>query len=307
MNLNSNRTIMKIIQSFFLFACIMGTGMAQEKSLVEKGATLELVAADYDFTEGPASDRHGNVFFTDQPNNRILKWNVSDNKVEVYLHPAGRANGLYFDHQGNLLACADEKFELWKIDPDKNVTVLLDSYDEKKLNGPNDLWIDKEGGIFFTDPYYQRPYWDRTEQEQKMQGVYYLSADQKSLKVIAEDLIRPNGIIASPDGKTIYISDIGDSKIYVYSIEDDNSLSEKKLFVAEKSDGMTIDELGNVYLTNDKGVTAYNGKGEEVLHIPIDQKWTANVTFGGAEQKILFITAMNSVYTIKMNVKGVRW
>ena len=307
MNLNSNRTILKISQAFCLIVFVVGSGMAQEKSLVEKGAMLELVAADYDFTEGPASDSQGNVFFTDQPNNRILKWKASDNKVEVYLHPAGRANGLYFDQQGNLLACADEKFELWKIDPDKNVTVLLDAYDEKKLNGPNDLWVGEEGGIFFTDPYYQRPYWDRTEQELKMQGVYYLSPDQKSLKVLAEDLVRPNGIIASPDGKTIYISDIGDSKIYVYSIEDDNSLSEKKLFVAEKSDGMTIDEQGNVYLTNDKGVTAYNAKGEEVLNIPIDQKWTANVTFGGAEQKTLFITAMNSVYTIKMNVKGVRW
>ena len=298
---------MKISQTFCMFILLAGSCIAQEKPLVKEGAVLELVAADYDFTEGPASDSQGNVFFTDQPNNKILKWNASANKVEVYLHPSGRSNGLYFDHEGNLLACADEKFELWKIDPDKSITVLLDRYEDKKLNGPNDLWIDKEGGIFFTDPYYQRPYWKRTEQELKMQGVYYLSPDQKSLKLLVEDLVRPNGIIATPDGKMIYISDIGDSKIYSYSIGDDKHLSEKKLFVAEKSDGMTIDELGNIYLSNDEGVTAYNRQGEEVLHIPIDQKWTANVTFGGIDQKTLFITAMNSVYTLKMNVKGVRW
>ncbi|WP_239970666.1 SMP-30/gluconolactonase/LRE family protein [Confluentibacter citreus] len=278
----------------------------EELPLIAEGEVLKLVADDYEFTEGPAVDAQGNVFFTDQPNNRIMKWDAEKDTVSVYLQPAGRSNGLYFDNNGNLLACADEKFELWQIDANKNITILLDNYKDKKLNGPNDLWIDNKGGIYFTDPYYQRPYWTRTLPEMESKNVYYLTPDRSELKVVAENLVQPNGIIGSPDGKMIYISDIGDTKIYSYRINDDTSLSNKTLFVEEKSDGLTLDNKGHLYITNDKGVTAFNTKGKQVLNIPINQSWTANVTFGGKEQNILFITAMTSVYTLKMNVKGVR-
>lgn len=278
---------------------------AQKQKLVADQAKLNLVAADYKFTEGPAVDKNGDVYFTDQPNNRIIIWTASDNSVSVYMEDAGRANGLYFDHDGSLLACADEKFELWKINKEKKRTVLLDEFQGKKLNGPNDLWVDSKGGIYFTDPYYQRSYWERKEKEIEKERVYYLTPDMNELRIVVDDLVQPNGIIGTADGKMIYIADIGDKKTYSFTILENGDLSNKTLFAELGSDGMTIDNQGNVYLTGN-GVTVFNKKGEEILQIPVPQKWTANVTFGGPDQSILFITAMNSVYTLEMNVHGVR-
>ncbi|MBT8184813.1 MAG: SMP-30/gluconolactonase/LRE family protein [Eudoraea sp.] len=297
----------KIILNAILLVLIPLTLSCQDKGkmLIAPGAELHLVAADYEFTEGPAVDRHGNVYFTDQPNNRILKWSAEDGTVSTFLKPAGRANGLFFDHEGNLLAAADENFELWRIDSEKNVTVLLDEFEGKKFNGPNDLWVDPDGGIYFTDPYYQRPYWDRNEKEMEHKQVYYFRPDTGRVTVAASDFVQPNGIVGSADGKTLYIADIGDKKTYVYTINEDHSLSDRKLFCELGSDGMTIDQQGNVYLTGD-GVTVFNSQGAKILHIPVPQKWTANVTFGGKDRNVLFITAMNSVYTLEMNVSGVR-
>ena len=279
---------------------------AQKSELVADSATLTLVAADYKFTEGPAMAKNGDVYFTDQPNNRIIKWNASDKSVAVYIEEAGRANGLYFDHDGSLLACADENFELWKIDKNKNHVVLVDEFQGKKLNGPNDLWVDLKGGIYFTDPYYQRPYWERKEKEIEEERVYYLNPERTELRIVANDFVQPNGIIGTPDGKMIYIADIGDKKTYSFSISENGDLYNKTLFTELGSDGMTIDNKGNVYLTGN-GVTVFNKKGEEILQIPVPQKWTANVTFGGPDQSVLFITAMNSVYTLDMKVNGVRY
>jgi gluconolactonase len=289
-----------VIISILAFSC-----KAQEDSIVAEGAEVTLVAANYEFTEGPAVDTNGNVFFTDQPNDRIIKWSANDASVSIYMEPSGRANGLYFDHDGNLLACADEKFQLWKIDPNKNVTVLIDDFKGKKLNGPNDLWVDAKGGIYFTDPYYQRPYWERTQGEIEKQNVYYLTPDKKDIIMVTDDLVQPNGIIGSPDGKTLFVADIGDKKTYSFTINPDASLTNRILFTEMGSDGMTLDNRGNLYLTGN-GVTVFSKLGEQILHIPIDQKWTANVTFGGKNQSKLFITAMNSVYTLDMNVNGVR-
>ena len=274
-------------------------------SLIAKNAKVQLVAADYTFTEGPAMAPNGDVFFTDQPNDRILKWSAKDNTVSVYMEPSGRANGLYFDHNGNLLACADENNQLWRIDSQKNVTVLIDDFEGKKLNGPNDLWVDPKGGIYFTDPFYKRSYWTRTEQELEKENVYYLPPGKQEVVIMANDYIRPNGIIGNKDGSLLYVSDIGDKKTYSYTINPDASLGNKTLFANMGSDGMTMDNQGNVYLTGD-GVTVFNPKGEQILHIPIDQKWTANVTFGGKNQQTLFITAMNSLYTLEMKVRGIR-
>ncbi|MGB5170495.1 MAG: SMP-30/gluconolactonase/LRE family protein [Eudoraea sp.] len=277
----------------------------QDSDLIAPDAELNLVADDFIFTEGPAVDQNGDVYFTDQPNNKILKWDANTNEVTTYMENSGRSNGLYFDNEGHLLACADEKFELWQIDKNKKVTVLIDEVEGKKLNGPNDLWVDQKGGIYFTDPYYQRPYWKRTEKEIEIQKVYYLSPDKKSIQVMADDLIQPNGIIGSADGKTLFVADIGDKKTYSYTVNEDGKLTNKTLFTDMGSDGMTLDNKGNLYLTGN-GVTVFNSSGEKVEHIVIPQKWTANVTFGGEDQKTLFITAMNSVYTLEMQVNGIR-
>ncbi len=270
--------------------------------LVAKGAKPVKVAADFKFTEGPAVDAKGNVFFTDQPNDRILKWTPGEG-VSVFMEPSGRSNGLYFDKAGNLLACADEKNELWQIAPDKTVTVLVDGYEGKKLNGPNDLWVDPQGGIYFTDPFYKRPYWDRETQELDGQHVYYLSPDRKTLKKVMDGFVRPNGLVGTPDGRLLYIADIGAGKTYSFRIGPEGTLTDRKLFTEMGSDGMTLDAKGNVYLTG-KGVTVFNPAGEKIAHIPIDEPWTANICFGGKNGKTLFITASTAVYTLAMKVKG---
>ncbi|MEZ4899686.1 MAG: SMP-30/gluconolactonase/LRE family protein [Saprospiraceae bacterium] len=274
-------------------------------NLVVQGAALTPASQEYTFTEGPAVDLKGNVYFTDQPNDRILKWSKKHG-LEVWMQPSGRANGLYFDDQGNLLACADEHNQLWKIGPDKQVTVLIDHFDGKLLNGPNDLWIDPSGGIYFTDPFYQRDYWDHSEQEIEQECVYYLPPGAGHPRVVDADYQRPNGIIGTPDGKKLYVADIQGSKINVYDIAPNGDLQNRRLFAPMGSDGMTLDNQGNVYLTGD-GVTVFNPSGEKILHIQVPEQWTANVTFGGKKEKTLFITAMKSLYTLEMNVHGVRW
>ena len=267
------------------------------------GAQLEKLSGGFSFTEGPASDGKGNVFFTDQPNDRIMKWST-DEILSTWMNPSGRSNGLSFDHEGNLWSCADENNQLWKITPDQKVEVVLEEYEEKLLNGPNDLWIAPDGGIYFSDPYYQRPWWDHQEMPQECQCVYYLSPDHKKLARVVDDLQQPNGIIGTPDGAMLYITDIKDGKTYSYSIRPDGSLIDRELFCEMGSDGMTIDEQGNLYLTN-QGVFVFNRKGEQILHIDIPERWTANVCFGGKDMQSLFITASKGLYRMKMKVKGV--
>lgn len=284
----------------FFLSC---KGQAQQTSPVHAGATPILVQDGFAFTEGPAADKKGNVFFTDQPNDRILKWDASTGKVETYMEPSGRANGLYVAPNGDLLACADNKNELWRIDKNKKETVLVDGFNGMTLNGPNDLWVDRKGGIYFTDPLYPRPYWTENPTRVAEKQVYYLAPGAKEIQVVASDLKQPNGIVGTPDGKTLYVADINDSKTYSFHINKDGSLSDRKLFVDMGSDGMTLDSKGNVYLSG-KGITIFNKAGEKIGHIPIDQNWTANVTFGGKDRKTLFITASTAVYTVAMDVAG---
>ncbi|WP_417941722.1 SMP-30/gluconolactonase/LRE family protein [Flavobacterium sp. RS13.1] len=290
----------------FAFTNFMYSQMSenQNRNIIAKGAVLTKLSDQYSFTEGPAVDKKGNIFFTDQPNNRIMKWSV-DGVLSVYMENAGRANGMYFDHEGNLLACADEKNEIWKIDPDKNISVLVNNFEGKRFNGPNDLWVDPKGGIYFTDPFYQRDYWAHTSKEIEKECVYYLSPDKTKITNVANDLIKPNGIIGTSDGKMLYVADIEANKTYSYKINNDGSLEEKTLFTESGSDGMTIDEAGNIYLTG-KGVSIFNPKGEKITHIDVKEPWTANVCFGGKKFKTLFITAGKSVYTLEMNIKGMK-
>jgi gluconolactonase len=277
---------------------------ADPAGVVAPGAKLTLLAETFSFTEGPAADAQGNVYFTDQPNNKIYKWST-DGKLSVFHDSPGRANGLYFDQKGNLYACADLNNELWMFDASGKSTVLVKDFDGKKLNGPNDLWITPQGGIYFTDPFYKRDYWNRGPIEQDGQHVYYFSPDRKRLIRVTHDLQQPNGIIGTPDGKRLYVADIRARKTYVYSTNPDGTLSDKKLFTETGSDGMTMDEQENIYVTG-KGVTVFNVRGEQIEQIDVPEKWTANVTFGGKDRRTLFITAMDSLYSIETRVRGAR-
>ncbi len=289
----------------WILTCLVISVLGQEKldhPLIAEGAELEWVDSSSAFTEGPATDGDGNVFFTDQPNDRILKWST-DGKVSVWMTGTKRANGLHFDHDGNLLACADEKNEIIKISPDQEITVLVKDIEGQRMNGPNDVWPDKKGGLYFTDPFYKRDYWSHSEKEIEQERVYYMAPDG-SVKIVADDLVQPNGIIGTKNGKSLFIADIRGRKTYKYKINKDGSLSDKTLFVEMGSDGITLDSKGNLYLTG-RGVTAFDKNGEKLFNIPIPQGWTSNVTFGGADRKTLFITAMSSLYSLDMNVKGI--
>ncbi|MGB2865083.1 MAG: SMP-30/gluconolactonase/LRE family protein, partial [Sedimentisphaerales bacterium] len=265
-------------------------------SVVADGAKVEKLAGGFSFTEGPAADTQGNVFFTDIPNNRIHKWSL-DGKLSTFRENSGGANGLYFDKDGNLLVCEGGGRRLVSIDPKGNVTVLTDKYQDKKFNSLNDLWIDPKGGIYFTDPRYG----GRDGMEQDGEHVYYLAPDRKKLIRVIEDMVRPNGVIGTPDGGTLYVTDHGGGKTFAYKIEQDGTLSGKKLFAPEGSDGMTIDNEGNIYLTR-RVVAVYNKDGEKIEDIKVPEG-PANVTFGGSDNQTLFITARTSLYSVAMRVK----
>jgi len=284
---------------FFAFAL---AAWGADSPVVAPGAKLEKLAGGFSFTEGPAADAQGNVLFTDQPNDRIVKWGI-DGKLSTFKQPCGRSNGLCFDGQGNLWACADEKNELWCVDPSGKVSVVVKDYRGKLLNGPNDVWVRPDGGLYFTDPYYKRPYWKRGPKEQDGECVYYLGPDRRKLVRVADDLQQPNGLIGTPDGKVLYVADIRARTTYQYQVQPDGSLADKRLFCALGSDGMTLDREGNVYLTG-KGVIVFDKRGRQIEHIPVPEPWTANVCFGAPDGQTLFITASKGLYAIRTRVKG---
>jgi gluconolactonase len=303
--------------------------------LVSRHGQLVSLAKGFGFTEGPAVDRHGNVFFTDQPNDRIYRWDVRTGKVTLFLEGTGRANGMIFDREGNLIAAADMHGELWKIRPDGSHKVLIDNYQGKLLNGPNDVWINPtNGGIYITDPIFPRPYWDAgdprkqdgwppTHSEQAPQGkgghVYYLPAGGRKLVRVTSDALGwesdawPNGVVGTPDGKKLYVNKwAGDNHggTWVFDIKRDGTLTNMRMFTDWGGDGMSMDERGNVYISNYTGVMAFDPDGNNILNIPIGNGGATNNTFAGRDGRTLFITGSpDRVTAIRMNVKGAdfRW
>ena len=297
---------MRTISMMLAAALSAGVAGAQEAGgIIAPGAKPEKLADGFAFTEGPIADKGGNVYFTDQPNDRVHIWST-DGKLTTF-GSFGRANGMFFDRDGRLLTCSDMDNQLWSVGMDGAHTIIVADHAGKRLNGPNDVWVQPaDGGIYFTDPLYKRPYWTRDpEMQQEGEYLYYLKPDRKTLLKADTDLKKPNGIVGTPDGKLLYVADIGDSKTYAYDIQPDGLLANKRLFCAMGSDGMTIDKDGNVYLTG-KGVTVFNAKGEQIAHIPIDAGWTSNACFGGKDMKTLFITASQFLFSLRMNVEGVR-
>ncbi len=308
------KKVYKVFAALFLTSSIVisandvkGKGnllIIQEDSLTAPGAALQLISNQFSFAEGPSVDKNGNIFFTDQPNDKIWKYDT-EGKLSVFLDKSGRSNGTYFDGKGNLLTCAEEKNEIWSINKKGKVKILLKDYEGHRLNGPNDIWSDKKGGIYITDPYYQRTFWDRKSSELKGQYVYYLPKGKDQPVPVIEDMLQPNGIVGTADGKYLYVADIGGRKTFRYAINKDGMLSEKQLVLAQGSDGMTLDEKGNIYVTGNGGVTAYSKEGKKITFIRVSKSWVSNICFGGRDRKTLFITATESVFKIEMNVRGV--
>jgi gluconolactonase len=252
---------------------------------VAANATVVKLAGNFAFTEGAACAPNGDPYFVDQPNNRIMHWSVADNKLLTFLQPSGYSNGEYFDAKGNLISCADENNQLWSIAPDGSHTILVTNYHGLRLNGPNDVWIRPDGGMYLTDPFYKRTWWDHTAQPQDREEVYFLAPDHVTLTRVTDDLVKPNGIIGAPDGKTLYVGDIKAGHTFAYDIQPDGSLLNKRLVCNYGSDGMTLDNQGNLGL------------------IPMPEA-PANLCFAGKNHSTLYICARTGFYTIPTNVQG---
>jgi len=292
--------------------------------------TVTTIQTGFSFAEGPAVDRRGNVYFTDQPNDKIYRWDAATGGITLFLQGTGRANGMAFDKDGNLITASDLHGEAWKIYPDGSHVVLFTNYGGKLLNGPNDVWINPVGGgMYFTDPIFPRGYWDAGDPRQQFwephhseqaavgKGgyVYYLppGAGPTALVRVVTDAMGwasdswPNGVVGTPDGKKLYVNKwAGNNKggTWVFDIESDGSLSHMKPLTEWGGDGMSMDERGNIYISNGRGVMGFDPNGKQILEIPIPGGATNN-TFGDSNKKLLFITTGGgAVLGVKMNVKG---
>lgn len=288
--------------SLFIMAAVSLGQLTASGQVIAPGAELKLVSDGYSFTEGPTADEAGNVYFTDQPNDRIVFYDFSSGKATTWMQPSGRSNGLFWVGPDRMIACADADNELWAINAKtKTHQVLLKDFEGRRFGGPNDCWVDRDGTVYFTDPLYKRPYWTQPFEGNHPRGVYRLAPDA-TVSQVAGDLVQPNGIIGDADKRLLWVADINARRTYRYKIADDGSLADKTLFCESGSDGMTIDRQGNIYLTGNKGVTVYDPQGKELQSIPVPRGWTANVTFAGPDRRHLFITAGDAVFVIETTI-----
>ena len=288
-----------------LIAVIIGFVKEAHIEANETGAQLYVVAPDakvekraggFRFTEGPAGDTEGNILFTDPHKGSIYKLSPN-NKVSTFIEDSGRAIGLFFDKDGSLLACEGGNRRLVSIDSLGKVTVLADRFEGKRLNQPNDLWIGPKGGVYFSDPNYRKGVI-----EQDGEHVYYITPDRSKIICVIDDMVRPNGLVGSPDGTLLYVIDCGEEKTFVYSINPDGTVSNKKLFAPEGYDGMTVDNKGNIYITA-RSISVYNPAGTKIGTIEVPEQ-PSNVCFGGRNKQTLFITTRSSLYSVRMRVSG---
>jgi gluconolactonase len=270
--------------------------------------SLKRIATGFRFTEGPVWHPDGYLLFTDIPANTIYKW-TPDGTVQIFRAPSGHANGLTFDREGRLIACEHSNRQVSRTDPDGTVVSLAGEYNGSRLNSPNDAVVKSDGSIYFTDP----PIGLTAEfgvpgtQELPFQGVYRLSSDGETLELLASDVYRPNGLTFSPDEKVLYVADSsGTHTIYAFDVQTDGLLENKRVFktISGWPDGMKVDVRGNLYVTtNSPSLQVYSSSGRHLGNITIGAR-TTNCTFGGADNRTLFVTSGTSVYRIQMKVQG---
>jgi len=309
------------IAALLLFFCTLSI----HAQLVPKDAVPEKVADGYKFTEGPALGPNGRIYFTDIPAALILRFDPETGETTTVEKQSGNANGLMFDHDGDLIACQHgaRAVSSWSIQrgPQRFRPAATQLYKGKKLNSPNDLDIDKSGNIYFTDPRYG----NRDSMEMEIEGVYFQSIESdrapgfdkeedsartlpvmKPLLRIDADLVRPNGIVLSPDESILYVADRKANYIYAYDIESPGKVKNKRVFArlnagkGTGSDGMCVDQQGRLYATGHSKVWVFEPTGQLVAKIAVG-KQTVNVTFG-ADNKTLYITANKGLYRITLDV-----
>lgn len=277
---------------------------AEVKDLIAPDSEVKKVVGDCKFTEGPAFSPKGFLLFSDIPNSRIVRVDA-DGSSSDFLKPSGAANGLVFDAAGNLYACQGGARRVVKIAPqDGKIEPLCDSYDGKPINSPNDLALDGHGGLYFTDPRYGQD----MKIDQPCMGVYYIDAAGRTRRVI-DDRARPNGILVSSDGKTLYVAEPNKRELWSYSITAPGQLgSGRVIFTGDMTldgggpDGMCLDATGRIYATY-KSLVVLTPGGDLIGRIPVPEQ-PANCTFGGPDNKTLYITARTSLYSLDMAVPG---
>ncbi len=301
------KNITLLLIAFALLSCVNKPVKNNNQKNEDKSETVvvkevEKLAGDFKFTEGPAVDAKGNVYFTDIPDNLILIWTL-DNKLDTFRLNSGHANGLYFDKDENLLACEGEKGQITSTSPNGDYTSIATEYDGKRFNQPNDIWPDGKGGVYFTDPKYGG---EDAELPQDGMHVYYINPDHTSVIRVCDDFEKPNGVLGTPDGKILYVTDAQAGKTYKYDVQKDGSLANKTLFVEFGCDGMTIDKAGNLYLTTSgkQAVDIFSPSGELLESIVVPEK-PSNLCFGGKDRNQLYITARTSIYRVELDTKGV--
>jgi gluconolactonase len=267
------------------------------------------------FSEGPAADAAGNVYFSDCQENRILVYRPLSGKTEIWKEPSGRANGMNFDAEGRLVTCCDGKDggarALWRYEHDGAVSVLATHYAGKLLNAPNDLCFDRQGNIYFTDPRYGYQH----DVEQDCMAVYRIGTDGSLTRIIS-DAETPNGILLTPDNNTLYLVDNnpnegGARTLLEYKHDRDGHWRRSRVLhdfgTGRGGDGMVLDIEGNIYLTagtgDQAGVYIFTPDGEQLGFIPTGED-PGNCTFGGPELRTLYITATSSLYAIELAIPG---
>ena len=290
------------------------------ESIVSKDAKVEKLWGEGEFTEGPAYGPGPAIYFSDI-GNRIMKFDEKTGKTTEYRNPSGRANGLDFDPMGRLVAAegANKGGNRRITVTDKNGTIipLASEWKGKKFNSPNDLTVDTKGRIYFTDPRYV----GSEPREIDTESVYRLDPPKEGSRSgryqvtqIISDVQKPNGIIISPDMKTLYLADNHPTKnryLLSYPLKEDGSVGEKKVlhdFSPDRGiDGMCIDIKGNIYATAGRGktagVTIFSPDGKKLGFVPTPED-PSNCVFGGADRKMLYITAGRSLYRVQLTIEG---
>ena len=285
-------------------------------------AEVERLYTGARWAEGPVWFGDGRyLLFSDIPNNRMLRWLEDTGEVSVFRSPSNYSNGNYRDREGRLLTCEHDSRRLTRTEHDGTITVLMDHFEGKPLNAPNDLTVHSDGAIWFTDPGYgiMNNYEGHKATFELPTNVYRLDPQTRQATVVANDMDKPNGICFSPDEKTLYIVDTGEPKhpgdphpIRVYDVEDGTRLKNGRLFAnlaPGSSDGIRCDVDGNVWSAagwagegfNGVHVFAPDGKLLGKIHIP---ETCANLCFGGAKKNRLFMVASQSLYAVYVNTQG---
>ncbi len=269
-------------------------------------AQLETVATGFGFTEGPVWDASGFLYVSDEEQNKIFRVYLSDGRKEELI-ALGDPDGNVYDEQHRLIDCASVLRAIIAISKDGKYKILADHFEGKKFNSPNDVIVGPDGAFYFTDPTLDLP--KGQQQEIQFQGVYRLDKNGK-VKLLTKDLSQPNGLAFSPDGKKFYIDDSEQRNIRVYDFASDATLTNGRIFGEEPGgkgegvpDGMKVDREGNLFVTGPKGIWVWGPDGTHLGTIAMPEQ-PANLTWGGKDLSILYITATTSVYRLQTAAHG---